>query len=274
MYEQLLEILKNKPDVYEPGCHKFWDDEHISKSMLAAHLNPELDSATRKHPFVKKSAEWIAQTANPQKRPLLLDLGCGPGIYANMFAQHGFTVSGVDLSPFSIAYAREHSSRSINYLCQDYLSLSFDRAFDVITLIYCDFGVLSPLSRGALLKTIYAALKEDGLFIFDVCSPTQFAGWAEKTEWTYSSEGFWSAGPYACLYSFYRYDECRTYNQQYTIIEKDTLRCFNIWNHAFTPEELTTNLQSAGFKSTQLFDSVAGEPYTGQSDAICAVAKK
>ena len=29
-----------KPELYAPSTGKFWDDEHISKGMLEAHLNP------------------------------------------------------------------------------------------------------------------------------------------------------------------------------------------------------------------------------------------
>lgn len=274
MNQHLLEILKKRPSVYEPGCPQFWNDAHIAKSMLKAHLNPELDSATRKLSFVKKSADWIARIADSNKRPLLLDLGCGPGIYANLFAQQRFSVTGVDLSPFSIAYAKEHSERSIEYSCQNYLDLSYDNAFDVVTLIYCDFGVLNPSQRQMLLQKIHRALNDGGLFIVDVCSPAQYTGWDEKTEWTYSSGGFWSENPYVCLYAFYRYDDCRTYNQQYVIIDDESTRCFNIWNHAFTPEELCADLTRAGFSHTQLFGSVAGDKYTEQSETICVVSKK
>ena len=48
----------------------------------------------------------------------------------------------------------------------------------------------------------------------------------------------------------------------------------NIWNHAFTPDELIAELSEAGFADTQLFGSVAGDEYTEQSSAICAVARK
>ena len=67
--------------------------------MLEAHLNPEIDLATRKLDFVRQSAEWIAQTADPAVRPRLLDIGCGPGIYAELFCQNGFDVTGLDFSP-------------------------------------------------------------------------------------------------------------------------------------------------------------------------------
>jgi hypothetical protein len=133
---------------------------------------------------------------------------------------------------------------------------------------------MMPADRKTLLKKIHCALKDNGLFIFDVCSTKQYEDWPERTDWSYCEGGFWSADPYACLYAFYRYDECRTYDQQFVIIEKEAVRCFNIWNHAFTPDELMADMAAAGFKHTQLFDSVAGDDYTGQSSAICVVARK
>ena len=36
-----------KPRLFEPGEPKFWDDPHISKGMLEAHLNPNHDAASR-----------------------------------------------------------------------------------------------------------------------------------------------------------------------------------------------------------------------------------
>jgi len=274
MYNQLLNFLNRRPDLYESSTSTFWDDEHISKSMLEAHLNPELEAATRKHDFVKRSAEWIANIANPAKRPRLLDLGCGPGIYADLFAQKDFDVTGIDLSPRSIKYAKRNTDNSIKYICQNYLDINYAQAFDVVTLIYCDFGVLCAADRKTLLRKIYSALKEAGLFIVDVCSLAQYEGWEENHTWSFCNGGFWSTEPYACLYSFYRYDNCRTYDQQYVIVEKEAVSCFNIWNHAFTPDELCADFADAGFKSTQLFGSVAGEDYTNQSAAICAVARK
>jgi len=274
MYNYLLNYLNRRPSLYESSTSKFWNDEHISKSMLEAHLNPELEAATRKLDFVKKSAEWIADIADPAKRPRLLDLGCGPGIYADLFAQKGFGVTGIDLSPRSIEYARKNTDHSIEYICQNYLDLAYAQTFDAVTLIYCDFGVLCAADRKALLKKIVSALKDDGLFIVDVCSSAQFEGWDENHTWSFCSGGFWSAEPHACLCSFYRYDDCRTYDQQYVIIEKEAVRCFNIWNHAFTPDELRADMTDAGFKSVQLFGSVAGDKYSDQSAAICAVARK
>lgn len=60
--KDLLKILKEKPALYEPSPRNMWDNPHISKQMLAAHLDEGFDSATRKMGFVKESVGWIACT--------------------------------------------------------------------------------------------------------------------------------------------------------------------------------------------------------------------
>ena len=277
MVNKLMQYLMKRPEAYEPGAPEFWDDAHISKGMLEAHLDPEMEAATRKLDFVRRSADWIAKIADPEKRQRLLDLGCGPGIYAEHFHRAGFDVTGVDLSRRSIAYAREHAAAErmdIHYRCQNYLDLDEDSAFDVITLIYCDFGVLSGENRKRLLQRIHKALKPDGLFIVDVCTLKQYEGWEEKNTWSGSNGGFWSEQPYVCLYSFYRYDDCRTFLEQFVIVEADDVRCFNIWNHGFTVEELEADLKAAGFNSVRFSGSAAGDVLTEESKAICAAARK
>ena len=80
--------------------------------MLASHLNPDEQGATCKHDFAFKSAEWIATVAPPAEYKKLLDLGCGPGIYAERFVKEGFAVIGIDFSTRSIAYAKKQTAQN------------------------------------------------------------------------------------------------------------------------------------------------------------------
>jgi len=61
MYSKFIDYLKEKPSLYAPSSAPFWDDEHISEYMLKAHLDPEIDAASRRHDFIEQSAKWIAQ---------------------------------------------------------------------------------------------------------------------------------------------------------------------------------------------------------------------
>jgi SAM-dependent methyltransferase len=273
----LLKLLKQKPQLYEPSSSKFWDDEHISKGMLEAHLNPEWDAATRNYDFVQSSVNWITEIADPIQFPKLLDLGCGPGIYAELFHQKGFQVTGVDFSSRSIQYATESAmknQRDITYHYMNYLELPFVNEFDVVTLIYCDFGVLSDLDRSKLLDKIYRALKPGGKLIFDVFTPQQYKNKAEENSFSYEEPGFWNDKPHICLNSLYRYEENNTYLNQTIVITEDKLECYNIWEHTFLPEELINDIYHAGFADVDFYGDIAGMTYTPDSTMICVVSHK
>lgn len=104
MLNNMIQSLE-KPSLYSKNVHEFWNDEHISEQMLKAHLNPEFDGASRKLSFIKKSAAWINEIVPPTKYSTLLDVGCEPGIYSEIFAQYGYVVTGIDFSHRSIDYA-------------------------------------------------------------------------------------------------------------------------------------------------------------------------
>jgi len=42
-----LIALQEKPNPFTSGEPLFWDDPHISRQMLAAHLDPDIDAASR-----------------------------------------------------------------------------------------------------------------------------------------------------------------------------------------------------------------------------------
>ncbi|MCX7772020.1 MAG: class I SAM-dependent methyltransferase [Clostridia bacterium] len=272
-----IETFMAKPEPYAPSTAKFWDDEHISKGMLESHLNPDWDAATRKHAFVRQSVEWISKAAPVQDYRTLLDLGCGPGIYAELFHKAGYQVAGLDLSERSISYAKESAETHglpITYEVCNYLTLDYAEQFDVVTLINYDFGVLSTENRAKLLAKIHTALTPNGLFIFDVFTPNQYSGLEEYKQWEYSQNGFFSAEPHLCLNSFYRYDEQNTFLQQHLIVTDQDVKCYNIWEHTFTESELSRDLDHAGFKIKGLYGDIAGAPYDAAGKTLCVVAEK
>lgn len=277
MLKRLIDYVSKKPEIYEASTSKFWNDEHISKGMLDAHLNPEWDAATRKHTFVAKSAEWIASIASPIQYPELLDLGCGPGLYAERFCQCGYHVTGMDFSFRSIEYAIDSAKKndmSIQYVQQDYLDMKYQEEYNVITLIYCDFSVLSNHNRSRLLDNIYQALKPGGIFILDVFTPNQYKDRKESRDCYYSQGGFWSEKANLCLNSFYRYDDSNTMLDQTIVITEDSIQCYNIWDHVFTKDELEYDLLKAGFTTVDFYGDVAGDGYRPDGNIMCAVGKK
>ena len=66
----------------------------------------------------------------------LLDVGCGTGHWSAFFSEHGFAVTGVDISPEMIAVAREKRIANVSFEIADAHSLPFeDELFDMVAAI-------------------------------------------------------------------------------------------------------------------------------------------
>lgn len=274
---KLLYYMGRKPDSYEASSSAFWDDENISKYMLEAHLNPDNDQASRNITFIRNSVDWIAEYCNGDEGKKLLDLGCGPGIYDELFADKGFMVTGVDFSKRSIQYAKEHAAESkkeIQYYYQNYLDIDYENEFDVVTLIYCDFGVLSPSDRATLVKKIWKALKPEGILILDALTKAYLDRFEEKETVYYQENGFWSEKSHVVIQRNSFIETTKNTLEQYVVITEEDCECYNIWNQIFSEETLLDELETGGFHTAKLFDDVAGKKYTGRQETMCVIAKK
>lgn len=267
-----------KPALFAQGHQPFWDDEHISKGMLEAHLTPDWDAATYRISLVEQAVDWIAATWPADRYPCLIDLGCGPGLYAERFHRRGYKVTGMDFSARSIEYAKKSAARqeyAIDYIRQSYLELDVEAVYDLAVMISCDYGVLSREDRESLLRRVHRALKPGGVLLFDNLTPVRYAGKEESGKWYVERQsGYWSDAPYLCLESFYRFDEDNTFLDHYVIAEANRCRCFHVWQHASTREELREELERVGFAVDSFYSNVAGAPDFEETDTLCVVAKR
>lgn len=270
VYQELSALLR-KPELYEKTPEKFWNDPHISGSMLAIHLNPDTDAASRKPEAIDRTVEFVLSLL--PKKASLLDIGCGPGLYTRRFNKRGLNVTGLDFSARSIAWARENDPDS-EYILQDYLQMDFDNRFDMVTLIWCDYGALVPKDRQNLLRRIHKALKPGGLFLFDVYTKHRYDGFKESTSWEVSDQGgFWSPNPHLCFSAQFCYEEGIGVSR-YVILEDGNTREFNIWDTGFTREMLREELRLHGFRPVDFYSDAEGRPFDESSVTLCAVMRK
>jgi len=254
------DIIKasNKPAIYTKGTAVMWTDEHISKQLLAVHLNPEIDLASRRQTTIAKTIDWILAKA-PNEKMNILDLGCGPGLYAEALAMKGHNVTGVDFSRSSVEYAKGESAKKnlgITYRRQNYLELDEEAKYDLVILIYTDFGVLSPDERKILLENIYRALKPGGTFIFDVLNDKDLKKKITGKTWETVPEGFWRSAPYLALSDSILYEEEKVILYQHIIIEEDSYDVYRFYTHFFANSDLNKILQKHEFKIEGYYEDV------------------
>ena len=269
MIDTLFTFTK-RPTLWQRSTEPFWDDEHISKGMLEAHLNPDWDAASRKHDFISKSVKWLSGIIPTKSK--ILDIGCGPGLYTKRLSDIGYIVTGIDYSKRSIAYAKNQDSKT-EYIYQNYLELDYNNMFDAVILIYCDYAALTPDERKILINNVHKALKPGGIFILDVFTDKHFSMKQSKTSWTfYENGGFWSAEPHICLEATYLYENNTVAGEQIIIITNKGIKKYLLWDTAYTVEKLSDEV--IPFKVKDIFDDACGNPHTGERDTLCFVLEK
>ncbi len=269
--KKLFDLLQ-KPKPFAPHTTAFWDDEHISKGMLEAHLAPDVDAASRTDAFMDASADFIARRLPPEYYEDVLDLGCGPGLYAKRLRDRGYKVKGLDVSKRSIRYAKEHFS-DIDFVCQDYLALQETNKYDLVLIMYCDFAVLPPDKRKRLLKIVHQALRKDGRFMFDVFTPEAFANREESHSWFQEDGGFFREDSYLCLESYIPYDD-DVHLERFVLIEQDGgVEAIHNWHQAYDGNRIDEELKASGFSVESSYADAKGAA-TKKSDTLCVIASK
>ena len=270
--------LTRRPDLYEKGSAVMWTDPYISRQLLQIHLNPDLDLASRKHTTIESTAQWILSKAS-KERMNILDLGCGPGLYSEIYANKGHRVTGVDFSINSIDYAKQEAEKkglTITYLNQNYLELEVpENHFDLATLIYTDLGPLLPAERTQLLTNIQKALKPGGLLIFDVLNDTNLESKVSPKSWEVSESGFWREGPYLALSESFLYKDEKVILNQHVVVEESKTDVYRFWTHFFSHGDLLHILSPYDYADLSFHEDVlpAGDLWNGDNVTFCIARK-
>jgi ubiquinone/menaquinone biosynthesis C-methylase UbiE len=91
----------------------------------------------------------------------LLDVGCGTGRFSKVFADHGWVVTGVDVSEDMLRFARE---RGIDAIRADASRLPFeDACFDAVVSLWTHTDVDD---FAAVVREIARVLRPDGPFVY------------------------------------------------------------------------------------------------------------
>jgi SAM-dependent methyltransferase len=241
-----------KPELYAKATSFMWTDEHISKQLLDIHLNVDTNLASRKKPTIEKTANWILETQKEKGKLNILDLGCGPGLYAEIFAEKGHSVTGVDISKNAVEYAQKSAKvkgLNINYINANYLEIYIEPdKYDLVVLIYTDLGVLMPGERENLLKMIYGVLKKGGTFIFDVLKDKDIENKTSPKTWDANNSGFWKESPYLALSESFLYPEEKVILFQHNIIDTmDNIETYRFWTHFFSKSDVRKMLEPNSF---------------------------
>jgi len=98
----------------------------------------------------------------------LIDIGCGNGIYSNIFHKYGMEGMGVDISKSAIEFCNEKYRGKIKFKCADAFSLDYENEFDYAFCSYFTFfnAFDTPRQCSQYANNIMKYVKKGGILFF------------------------------------------------------------------------------------------------------------
>jgi SAM-dependent methyltransferase len=255
--------IYNRPERPAPwvqGGNLPWDNPAFSERMLREHLDETHGAASRTTAERQRQLAWLTGRLPLKPDDQVLDVTCGPGLYAVALAEQGCQVTGVDFSPASIRYARELAERRgvagrCTFIEQDVRQMDFTGAgFDAALFIYGQLAVFERDEAQRLLAAVARALRPGGRLCLELLNPAHTD--RSNSNWWFTDErGLWGDGPFLHLGErFWLVEEEIALERFYTIhLETGRLDEVILCDQAYPPDVMGQMLLEAGFESCELF---------------------
>jgi SAM-dependent methyltransferase len=261
---RLSDIIQRnmEPKPWEEGEKIPWNDPAFSQRMLKEHLSQKHDAASRRTPTLKKHVEWIHSLVLDQKPSRILDLGCGPGLYAARLSKLGHAVVGIDFGPASIEYAVKHAPENCSYTLGDIRSTDFGSAYDLVMFIFGEFNVFKPEDANLVLRKAYAALNPGGKLLLEVSTfDAIYELGNQPATWYSAKDELFADTPHLCLMESFWDHESSVAIERYYIVEaaSGAVTRYSASSQAYENAQLLEMLKETGFQVSKLFPSLTGK---------------
>jgi len=279
---RLLDVIQRQvpPLPWAEGEKIPWNEPGFSQRMLREHLSQAHDAASRRAATIDRHVAWIHGHVLAGMPSRVLDLGCGPGLYASRLARLGHTCRGIDFSPASLAYAREQAEReglACDYVEADIRLADFGSGHDLAMLIYGEFNVFRPEDAAHILTKAWAALAPGGRLLLE---PHTFEAVRQigvrGSSWTAAVAGLFSPTPHLCLEEHFWHAEPRVAINRWYIVEAASGQVTRYADsmQAYTDAEYVALLETCGFEEISFHPSLSGSADDRQPELLALTARK
>ena len=138
--------------------YKDWFNSPFYHKLYFERDDKEADS------FISKLIDHLA----PLPGSYMLDVACGRGRHSRFLSKKGFVVTGIDISPESIAFAKKSENENLEFFQHD-MRLPFRvNYFDYAFNFFTSFGYFKTRrEHDDAIRTIANGLKPGGTFVID-----------------------------------------------------------------------------------------------------------
>lgn len=271
--EQVLAALwrlyrrPERPTLWAGGGNLPWNEPAFSERMLREHLDQSHGAASRVAAERAAQIDWLWEQLRLRPGSRVLDLTCGPGLYAVDLAGRGCSVTGIDFGPASIAYARELAAAAgvtdqVTFIESDVRNFRPEpAAYDAALFLYGQLAVFPREDAAALLASAAAALRPGGRLCVELLNADRVDK-ANSTWWFTDDKGLWGDRPFLHLGErFWMAEERASAERFYTVdLETGAMSEILLCDQTYGVEEMAGMMRDAGFSAVTPYPAWAGLP--------------
>jgi SAM-dependent methyltransferase len=255
----------SRPQPWERDGNLPWNDPDFSRRMLREHLDESHGAASRVSAEREQQLDWLWDRLALQPGARLLDLTCGPGLYAVPLAQRGVAVTGVDFSPAAMTHARQLAAGAgVTATCHFVEADVRDYeppppAFDAALFLYGQLAVFPRETARQLLQKAAAALRPGGRLAVELLEQEHVD--KKNSKWWYADDaGLWGDTPFLSLGERFWYeDEQLSCERYYTLhLDSGELDEIVLCDQTYTVAEMTQMMRDAGFARVDVYPAWDG----------------
>jgi SAM-dependent methyltransferase len=249
--------------------------------MLREHLDEAHGAATRQAAERAAQLDWLWERLSLELGSRVLDLTCGPGLYAVPLAERGAHVTGVDFSPASIAHARRLALEAgVGGCCQfvevdvrDYEPAA--ESFDAALFLYGQLAVFPRDEAAKLLRKTASALRPGGRLCVELLDPRRIDK-KDSSWWFTDDTGLWGERPFLHLGERHWDEATRTSVERYYILHLDdgAMDEITLCDQAYETEEMAGMMRAAGFATVTSYPAWDGLPLYDAEEWVVYVAER
>ncbi len=268
------------PPLWAGGGNLPWNNPAFSERMLREHLTDDHGAASRNSTERQLQLDWLWEKLALEPGARVLDITCGPGLYAVPLAERGCLVTGIDFGPAAISYANHLASvagvsERCTFIEQDVRTYDPPPAsFDAALLLYGQLAVFPPEEAADLLAAAARALRPGGRLVVELLDQSRVDK-SDSTWWYTDDKGLWGERPYLHL-GERRWDSAsQTSAERFYIIDLATNEMAEVLlcDQTYAVETMVEIMQAAGFSSVDIYPAWGGLPLYDAAEWVAYVAE-
>jgi SAM-dependent methyltransferase len=203
---------------------------------------------------------------------VILDLCCGPGRYSVLLAKKGFSVTGVDLSPYLLEKAAEHAAAAgaaVEWVRSDMRDFVRENTFDLVLSLFTSIGYFEEKEDDLrVMGNMFRSLKPGGTCLVDINGKERVARQLQPLLGEIMEDGS------LIVQRPVVYEDWTRLRNEWIIIKGEKARTFSFSLFVYSGQELREMLSRSGFVNVKLYGSFDGAPYDAEAQRLIATARK